>query len=311
MDPKSLVKGVAAEATSLTKGAVSEAKRLVGRAAKLDYRTERFNRVRVLRRATRRDPGAWVVYQMGKVGSTTVSDSLEALADRPHVYHAHFLTSEGIGWAEDQYRPNYPRTRALPGHVIDSIVLRERLDAGATLGWRVVTLVRDPVARNLSSFFQTMYLDRPDVDVTDTSDAMVEGLHRRFLTDFDHEFPLRWLDVELGSALGLDAYAATDDGSGGSFVLRPRGARPGLLVLKLERLRECGSDALARFLDRPEVPLLDANTGSEKDYGELYGRFADTVELPAEYLDRMYGSRLVTHFYDPDEIEAMRARWTR
>ncbi len=267
------MKGVAAEATSLTKGAVSEAKRLVGRAAKLDYRTERFNRVRVLRRATRRDPGAWVVYQMGKVGSTTVSDSLEALADRPHVYHAHFLTSEGIGWAEDQYRPNYPRTRALPGHVIDSIVLRERLDAGATLGWRVVTLVRDPVARNLSSFFQTMYLDRPDVDVTDTSDAMVEGLHRR--------------------------------------VLRPRGARPGLLVLKLERLRECGSDALARFLDRPEVPLLDANTGSEKDYGELYGRFADTVELPAEYLDRMYGSRLVTHFYDPDEIEAMRARWTR
>ncbi|MDG2112112.1 MAG: putative capsular polysaccharide synthesis family protein [Actinomycetota bacterium] len=299
MDPKSLVKD-----------AVGEAKRLVARAVKLTYATERTNRLRVLRRATQRDPGAWVVFQMGKVGSTTVADSLEALGDRPHVYHTHFLTPTGIAWAEEQYRSNYARTRALPLHVIDSILLRERLDAGATLGWRVVTLLRDPVARNLSSFFQTMYLDRPDVDITDTSDAAVARLHQRFLDAFDHDFPLRWLDEELGASLGVDPYSATDTGSGGAFILEARGSRPGLLVLKLERLVADGPAALGGFLDRPEVPLLDANAAESKDYGALYHRFMDTLELPSSYLDRMYESKMARHFYDAEELAGFRSRWT-
>lgn len=299
MDPKSLVKE-----------AVGEAKRLLGRAAKLTYVTERSNRLRVLRRTTQRDPGAWVVFQMGKVGSTTVSDSLEALADRPHVYHTHFLTPSGIEWAEDQYRSNFSRTHTLPAHVIDSILLRERLDAGASLGWRVVTLLRDPVARNLSSFFQTMYLDRPDVDVTNTSDAAVAGLHRSFLESFDHDFPLRWLDEELGASLGVDPYAAVDDGSGGAFVLDAKGSRPGLLILKLELLKTAGAAALGKFLGRPEVRLSDANTAESKDYGPLYRRFMDTLELPESYLDRMYDSRMARHFYDAGELAGFRERWS-
>ena len=296
MDPKSLLK---------------DAKRLVGRVAKVSYPTERANRLRVLRAKTANDPGAWVVFQMGKVGSTTVSASLEALSDRPHVYHSHFLTHHGIRWAEDQYRAHFSRTKALPAHVIDSLVLRERLDAGATLGWRVITLVRDPVARNLSSFFQTMYLDRPDVDLADASDAAMARLHARFIDDFDHDFPLNWLDVELGAALDIDPYAAEPDAAQGVFSLEPRGARPGLLVLTLEDLRTSGAVALARFVDCPEVPLIDANAADSKDYADAYRRFSDTIDLPESYLDRMYTSKMATHFYAEAQLEGFRRRWTR
>ena len=299
------------DAKSLVRDTVKEAKRLAGRAAKLTYATERSNRVRVLRRSTRRECGAWVVFQMGKVGSTTVSDSLEALSDRPHVYHSHFLTPAGLEWAETQYRTNYQRTKVLPGHVIDSVVLRDRLDGGAPLGWRVVTLIRDPVARNLSSFFQTMYLDHPEVDVSHASDAAVKKLHGSFLEGFDHDFALRWLDDELGAALAVDPYDAVDDGSGGAFVLEPSGVRPGVLILKLEQLRVAGVDALVRFFDREDVPLLDANAAESKEYGGLYSRFAETIEIPTTYLDHMYESKLVRNFYTPDEVAEFRARWTR
>ena len=289
---------------------LKDAKRLVGRAAKLSYPTERANRLRVLRSATQRDPGAWVVFQMGKVGSTSVSASLEALPGRPHVYHSHFLTHGGISWAEEQYRSNYARTRTLPAHVIDSLVLRERLDAGATLGWRVVTLLRDPVARNLSSFFQTMYLDRPDVDVSDTSDAAMSRLHALFIDEFDHEFPLEWLDVELGAALGVDAYEAEADGPG-AFVVPAKASRPAVLLLTLEQLRDHGVGALGRFVERPHIELIDANQAEDKHYAGAYRRFADTVELPASYLDLMYGSKMVTSFYDAPTIATFRDRWSR
>lgn len=294
----------------VAKSLLRDAKRLVGRAARLNYGTERANRLRVLKAATERDPGAWVVFQMGKVGSTSVSASLEAMADRPHVYHAHFLTPGGIGWAEEQYRRNYPRTRLLPNHVVDSLVLRERLDAGATLGWRVVTLLRDPIARNLSSFFQTMYLDRPEVDVQDTSDTAMARLHQSFFDDFDHEFPLEWLDVELGAALGVDPYAAVADGPG-AFQLSAQASRPAVLILTLEELRGNGAAALARFVEREQVPLVDANLAGDKDYAGTYEQFSATIPLPASYLDLMYGSKMATSFYDEATLAAFRRRWTR
>jgi hypothetical protein len=49
--------------------------------------------------------------------------------------------------------------------------------------------------------------------------------------------------------------------------------------------------------------------GAEKAYGDLYRRFLDGLHPPAEAIERAYSSRLVRHFYSPEEIARFRRRW--
>jgi hypothetical protein len=59
-----------------------------------------------------------IVYQMGKVGSSTVVKSLQKLDFDFEVYHVHALSDEGIEELENIYRTNFNRTRVIHGHLL-------------------------------------------------------------------------------------------------------------------------------------------------------------------------------------------------
>jgi hypothetical protein len=84
-----------------------------------------------------------------------------------------------------------------------------------------------------------------------------------------------------------------------------------LLLLKLERLKECAAAAMKDFLGIDNFILTNANVGEDKDYRDLYRSFVDSIQLPSSYLDRMYESAAVRHFYSEDEIQGFRSRWTK
>ena len=62
-----------------------------------------------------------VIYQMGKVGSSSVYSSLKALKLDNPVYHVHFLTPQGINWAETIYKSEFPRRHRIEAHILQSI----------------------------------------------------------------------------------------------------------------------------------------------------------------------------------------------
>jgi hypothetical protein len=82
------------------------------------------------------------------------------------------------------------------------------------------------------------------------------------------------------------------------------------MVIKLEHLGDIAQSALKEFLGVESFELVGANIGREKNTSELYGRFLDSIKLPQDYLDTMYNSRFVSHFYSRKEIDGFRARWT-
>ena len=102
-----------------------------------------------------RTESAVLVYQMAKVGSQTVVRSLRASRPRPRVFHVHTMTAGGMAAMERFYR--WSRVPSLPGagHLLVSRYLRDQMRQGVTPGrWKVVTMVRDPIARNISLIFQ-------------------------------------------------------------------------------------------------------------------------------------------------------------
>jgi len=256
-----------------------------------------------------------IVYQMGKVGSKTVVKSLRSLKSMT-VYHVHDLTHNGTDRAENLYKDNFYKLRRIDNHVLWSQYLRKQLDTGlkGKEKWKVVTLVRDPIAKNISSFFQNLgsfigYEYKTKIEYMKTED-IVKELIQLFLERFDnHEQPLMWFDSELKPVLNIDVYSSEFPKLKGYEIYE--GEYADLLLLRLENLNECASDAFKNFLDIDEFALVESNIGNSKGYRNIYRKFLESIVLPDSYIDKMYTSKYVRHFYTQEEIEAFKAKWHR
>jgi hypothetical protein len=258
------------------------------------------------------DDDAILVYQMGKVGSSAVTRSLRAAGIESRIYKLHFLTRQGMARAERQYRRNWTGgRRAL--HLWESQYLHDKVrEPRPGKQWRIVTLVRDPVARNVSAFFQTLDLDGFSgvADTLETRRADLERLTDAFVSQFEwHDEPLTWFDAELASVFGIDVFASPFPHARGYQTYENDSAR--VLLLRLEDLREAGPLAFAEWLGLESFEPVESNVGAAKYYSDVYREFMKGAKLPRSYLERMYGSRYARHFYSDEEIRALRARWER
>ena len=59
----------------------------------------------------------------------------------------------------------------------------------------------------------------------------------------------------------------------------------------------------------PIFALGHRNRSSALPYGEAHRRFTSRLRIDDAYLERMYGSKLATHFYSDAERARFRARW--
>jgi len=81
-----------------------------------------------------------VIYQMGKVGSSTVKYSLSELALPMNIYHVHALTHERIKWFENTYQhaSSVKGKAVIHDHVVESIFLRELMDNDELHDWKII-----------------------------------------------------------------------------------------------------------------------------------------------------------------------------
>jgi hypothetical protein len=251
-----------------------------------------------------RPPADVVVAQMGKVGSQAVTASLDAAGFS--TAHVHFLSRAGLRRAERVYEASWDPSR-LPWHVWEGRRTAARLRSGERLD--IVTIVRDPIARNVSSFFQVADLQYGiDLGALEEAGAFDE-VTRLFLETFDeHDVPLRWLDDELAAATGVDVYESDFDVERGWMIVE--GARARILVLRTDRMGDAFTAAVEAFLDRRGIALLQRNVSADKATGELYNDVRRHARLPEPYLDQMYNSRFARHFFDDAELAEMRRLWT-
>lgn len=262
-----------------------------------------------------------IIFQMGKVGSSTLRKSLAASGYEAPIYHIHFLTHDLIE-AEIRRCKKYlgtPQMYRLKRAWLNQYV-RRQIDRGSGTGkWKVITLTRDPVARNLSTFFQHLKAERVgpgqryrlsseyyDLELT-IHIKDIPQLATLFFERCDHDTPLVFFDRELKGVFGVDVFAEEFPKEIGYKIYK--GERAHVLLVRLENLNGAAQDALKEFLGLDRFVIVNKNIGSQKDYGDLYRRFLDTIVLPAAYLDKLYQSRFMQHFYTPDEIKRFELKW--
>lgn len=245
-----------------------------------------------------------IVWQMGKVGSRTIVDTLHEKGYPGAVYHVHVL-SDTLVFDGEVYR----RSKLLGNdEYLRNIALREFFESTQDRCWKIITLVRDPVARNVSAFFQNLSLYVPGVDGNENMDAFgVDRVIEIFFSEFDHDRPLVWFDEEIAGVAGIDVFKDPFDTVNGFKIYGDEDRT--VLVIRLEDLERSGAEALSAYLDYPVDSLVVSNTADTKGYRMLYREFLSRVSFPVDYLDRMYDSKFCRHFYTDTERERMRQRW--
>jgi hypothetical protein len=246
-----------------------------------------------------------LVYQMGKVGSRSVFETLAGLRLPRSIYHFHVFN--GLAAIERSLcaEPS-PSPRALE-HVRSARRVRRLFVDQTPKHWDVISLVRDPVARNLSSFFYNIRDYVPGFEPE--SKYRVEALLETFLERFDHSATLTWFEDQFVDPFGIDVFDAPFAAQRG-FELREY-ARVKLLLMRAEDLDAHLATALASLLQLERVEPRCVNRSSEKPYGQVYRDFLARAALPTRYLDWLYRSRLARHFYSAAELERFHARWRR
>lgn len=255
--------------------------------------------VRTHWKLTRHERDPVIVYQMGKVGSTTITRTLEEAGVTP-VFQVHTMSPDRRRRIHERNpeRPRWDPWEAR-GKALYSRVANGQGPAD------VVTLVREPVARNVSAYFERLDIFGPGKRPTQRE---VEAHVNAFLNGYRHEVPLRWFDDELASTLGIDVYEHRFPAEEGWTLIEGEPYR--VLVIKLEIPDPEQARALSSVVEPDGIEVSRQNVSDAKAYAEVYDAFEDEVRLPGDYVDRMHSSRYAQHFYTERELAQARRRWT-
>ena len=119
-----------------------------------------------------------------------------------------------------------------------------------------------------------------------------------------------WFASETQPLLGVDVDKIPFAKEGGYQIYRGDHPPP-VLILRLGNLNSVVREAIQEFLEISDFKLVPENIGLQKRYSALYKKFLDEIVHPQAYLDEIYRSGYVNHFYTPQEAQAFRTKWTQ
>ncbi|MEY8201001.1 MAG: putative capsular polysaccharide synthesis family protein [Colwellia sp.] len=235
-----------------------------------------------------RDEGNILIYQMGKVGSTSLENSL------PNSIHVHTLfgnfflpadaksgrDGEGVlGWIQ-RYGED----------LIKRLAIKRRKEI------KIITLVRNPMARDMSMFFQDLpewlsyYKKKFKYDTrSEDKDVLVKA----FEGVYDSGYALAWFDKEIYRLTGIDVFKYPLHLSG--YCNAEKGKYQ-VLVIRSESMGSCADEI--RAFTGFDISVTNTNRGESKWYGGIYKNFKSDFKPSKRYIKKVQGSKLYKHFYE-------------
>ena len=166
-------------------------------------------------------------------------------------------------------------------------------------------MVRDPVARNMSAFFENLEHKTNLALFTPTTDLI-----DKFFKSYPHGIPEQWFDEELKQVFGFDVFSLSFDHVSKSLRSDFGGYR--FLVLRTEESNSEKEALLREFLNTPDLSLGFFNVGGRKQYADVYKEFRSAIKKDArfrDYVNEIYRSRYARHFYTDVELTEFKRQW--
>ena len=256
---------------------------------------------------------ALIIYQMGKVGSTTLHNVLEQ-ADLPMpIYKVHFLSDAGLRHAVEFHQKTLKIPWETTPHIETTNFLRQKIKSDNNTQWKIISLVRDPIGREISEFFQYVHSLYPNLlDANGEIDAQktMRILQTKFMFyNPQKNYTCRWFDMEVKNMFGIDVFAHPFDTEAGYSIIKQ--GNVDLLVMRLESLNENFTPAMNEFLGRPlALNHQQANVRSTQKRGATYHHIRQQFSLSDSVCRKVYHSAYARHFYSETQIDQFVQKWS-
>ncbi|MDC8005764.1 putative capsular polysaccharide synthesis family protein [Aureisphaera galaxeae] len=238
-----------------------------------------------------------LVYTMGKVGSTSIYYSLKRKF-KGRVLFTHRMIEKNI----EAYNKAFIKNNIKPHRSkVGELVLKKM----ASKNIKIISLVREPIGRNISDFFQ-------DLPVYLKNHRMIDGMepsdiHSQFLQNYPHKIPLRWFDEEFKETTGIDVFNTPFNKEEKYIVLKEGNVEA--LVLRVDLDDEKKEKIIGEFLEIDHFHLERRNTASSKPYSQAYNSFKEYCKFNDDYVTNMLKSKYCTHFYSELEISELTTQY--
>lgn len=247
-----------------------------------------------------------LVYQMGKVGSSSLTHSLRKLDLGVPVHYMSFLNR--LDEFEALSKQREPDNRRVFEMLATARAIRREMERHPHKRWNLISLVRAPIPRLVSSFFEDIHVNFPNFPERFAEGTVTaQELAEYFVAHYRDRTPLYWFDLQVKQVFDLDVFATPFDCVRGYQIYDHERAR--LLILRLEDLNRVVTEAMREFLNLSDFTLIQRNIGQAKPTGALYREFVEILRLPDSFVAEWHTSRYAQHFYTPQELEASIARW--
>lgn len=216
-----------------------------------------------------------LVYQPGKVGSTTIYKSVQNYGI--YSLHVHKLT-----WAEHMKgdMEKFAQTNCV----------------------KIITSVRDPIARQIAGLWQNLpetwrYGENADFNKIQDYFLSEEAINQQF----------RWFHLEMEEVFGIDVYKYPFDKELGYTIIKKGNIE--VLLFTLEKLDGL-ENVIGDFLGVKNFRLERDNEGKNKEYRFAYKSYKQQTGFPESILDKAYRNNpYVNHFYSGEMIESFYKKW--
>lgn len=220
------------------------------------------------------------VYQMGKVASSSIYTSLNRQYKGACIHAHSFSVSHENAAVRDLYEA----------------FKHENLQI------KVISLVREPISRNISAFFENFerdtgfkYQDNP---------YSIEELLNVFIENYKHDIPLTWFDRNIKLNFGIDVYDVPFPDEG---FITTKNKNIDFLLMRHDLKDNQKEKIISSFVGVKNFRLGNVNIGGKKGYSSTYNKFK-TLSIPEDYIDSMLDSKYVKHFFS-NNIEIIKNKW--
>jgi len=251
-----------------------------------------------------------IIYQMGKVGSSTVYKSLMNTSLSKPILHLHFLSQD---LSKHRHTLKQAGVYPPPYHIYLGEATRKLLNRHQDVPIKIISLVRDPIACLISDIFQNPYFAEESI-LTDTglidSQKASRYIDRNLSDPNAFTYIFEWFNRELKTVFGIDVFAEPFSLETGHTVYSK--ANVEVLVIRLEDLSEKGPKAISDFLGLGDPLILEQSNirDNSKEKG-AYLEVLENLSLSPSLCKEIYSSKFVKNFYSETMISEFILKWAK
>lgn len=258
----------------------------------------------------------FAVHSIGKVASKSIFAALKKSIDSP-VYHLHYLNEASFNrmytWfvSNTSYKSNH--AEIMDGKSFRNLFLKHKDD----LKWKIVTLIREPIAWQISYLFEITLIAMPQLIQGNKFNSksfyktIKNSLSNSIGTPiFNFSFYQNWWDSEFSSIFGFDILSKPFDKSKGWEIYNI--GNVSTLVIQYEQLNNVFEQAFKEFGISKTISLPEINKTSEKPLGNFnHKKIINEFKLESSILNALYNERIVNHFYNQEQIDSFIRKWKK